>query len=188
MRSCGDDGVPCSRGIAPRWLAPRAVLFVAMLAFWVLLAWPFAPGGEPHWDELVTGVLVAAVAALVVRELVTQDFARLVNPVRYLWAIAFLCVLGYYVVRANLDVAYRVLHPSLPIRPGIVRTRTRLRTDSARTALANAITLTPGTLTVDVAADGRFYVHWINVETEDDEQAARLILDRFEWFIGRIFE
>ena len=76
----------------------------------------------------------------------------------------------------------------MPIRPGIVRMRTSLATDSARTALACAITLTPGTLTVDVTGDGRFYVHWIDVGATTDEEAARHILGRFEWLIRRILE
>mgnify|MGYP003876904265 FL=1 len=68
--------------------------------------------------------------------------------------------------RANLDVAWRVLTGR--IRPGIVRFNPGLRTDLGRTVLANSITLTPGTLTVDVDDDtGDFYVHWINVKDEE---------------------
>jgi len=85
-------------------------------------------------------------------------------------------------------VAYRVLHPAMPIRPGIVRVHSRLRTASARTALATSITLTPGTLTVDVTSDGVFYVHWIEVSTLDEQEAAKRIVGRFEWFIAKILE
>ena len=46
----------------------------------------------------------------------------------------------------------------------------------------------PGTLTIDVTEDGVFYVHWINVLSLDEEQAAQHVLRRFEWFIKRIFE
>lgn len=171
-----------------RTLTRRSVLGITMLGFWLALTWPFDASGAPRWAEIVVGVAVAAGVAVVMRELVTQRFLRLVDPLRYLWAAAFACVLGYHVLRANVDVAYRVLRPSLPIRPGIVRMRTTLATESARTALANAITLTPGTLTVDVAPDGTFYVHWIFVETTEDEEAARRILERFEWLIRRILE
>ncbi len=169
-------------------LRRRAVLATVMFGFWVLLTWPFTPGGGIRWPELLLGLVAAGVVALVMRDLVTQRFARLLSPARYIWALAFVSVLAYYVVKANLDVAYRVLQPSLPIRPGIVRMRTRLGSDSARTALATAITLTPGTLTVDVTDDGRFYIHWINVETMEDEDAARRVLGRFEWLIAKIFE
>ena len=91
-------------------------------------------------------------------------------------------------MKANLDVVYRALHPAMPIKPGIVKIKTSLKTDSGITALANSITLTPGTLTVDLTDDGFLYVHWINVKSTDVEQATRLIAQRFEWFLKRIFE
>jgi multicomponent Na+:H+ antiporter subunit E len=76
----------------------------------------------------------------------------------------------------------------MPINPGIVKIKTNLKTDSGITALANSITLTPGTLVVDVTDDGYLYIHWINVKAEDVEQATKQIAERFEWFIRRIFE
>jgi len=170
-------------------LAPRLVLFLLGLVFWLLLVWPVAPSqAGVLWGDIAAGIVVAAFVALVMREMVTQQFRRLLDPARYFWAALYLVVFGYYVTRANLDVAYRVLHPAMPIRPGIVRVRTRLRSASARTALANSITLTPGTLTVDITDDGMFYVHWINVATEEEQEAAKMILGRFEWFIEKIFE
>ncbi|MGI9335448.1 MAG: Na+/H+ antiporter subunit E [Gammaproteobacteria bacterium] len=173
----------------PNKRAARLVLFAAAFVFWLLLAWPVAPSdGRLLWGDIAAGVIAAAVVALVMRDLVTREFGRLFEPARYLWAAVYVVVLGYYVVKANLDVAYRVLHPAMPIRPGIVKVRSQLRTHSGLTALANSITLTPGTLTVDMTQDGLFYVHWINVATIEEEEAARQILGRFEWFIRKIFE
>ena len=94
-------------------------------------------------------------------------------------------------MKANLDVVYRALHPKMPIKPGIVKIKTNLKTDSGITALANSITLTPGTLTVDLTRQGEdnfLYVHWINVKSSDIEQATEFIARRFEWFLMRIFE
>ena len=170
-------------------LTKRLVLFAFAFAFWLLIAWPVAPvDGRLLWGDIVAGLVVAVLVALVSREIVTQRFGRLFEPRRYFWAATYLIVFAYYVVKANLDVAYRVLHPSMPIRPGIVRAATKLRSVSARTALANSVTLTPGTLTVDIAEDGTFYVHWINVLTLEDEETAKQILGRFEWFIQKILE
>jgi multicomponent Na+:H+ antiporter subunit E len=76
----------------------------------------------------------------------------------------------------------------MPIHPGIVKIKTSLKSDSAITALANSITLTPGTLTVDVTDDGYLYVHWINVKATDTDEASKLIAQKFEYFIERIFE
>ncbi|GAG73932.1 unnamed protein product [marine sediment metagenome] len=91
--------------------------------------------------------------------------------------------------KANLDVAYRVLHPRLPINPGIVKVRTKLTTDTALTFLANSITLTPGTMSVDIDKDnGILYIHWIDVKTKDVESATRIIVDRFEKVLKKIFD
>jgi multicomponent Na+:H+ antiporter subunit E len=75
----------------------------------------------------------------------------------------------------------------MPIRPGIVKVKTTLKTDLAKTFLASSITLTPGTLVVDI--DGQnLYVHWICVEGEDPEEHTRQIVEAFEPFVRRIFE
>jgi multicomponent Na+:H+ antiporter subunit E len=73
-----------------------------------------------------------------------------------------------------------VLAPSLPINPGVVQVRTGLTSDLGRLLLANSITLTPGTLTVDVDAD-LLLIHWINCPPDVDmEEATRLIAADFE--------
>lgn len=171
-----------------RWVK-RFVLFAFVFAFWLLIAWPVAPSdGRLLWGDIAAGLIVAGFVALVAREIVTRRFTRLLEPQRYFWAAVYIFVFVYYVIKANLDVAYRVLHPAMPIRPGIVRAVSKLRTASARTALANCVTLTPGTLTIDITEDGTFYVHLINVLTADQDEATRQILGRFEWFIQRILE
>ena len=60
-------------------------------------------------------------------------------------------------IKANIDVAYRVLHPARPIKPGIVRIRTSLKNPVGKLALANSITLTPGTMTMQIVKD-RHYI------------------------------
>jgi len=89
-------------------------------------------------------------------------------------------------IKANFDVAYRVLHPRMPIKPGIVLIKTKLASDSGKLALANSITLTPGTLTMDVRGDN-LLIHWINVKSEDTEEATEIIGGRFERFLRRVF-
>ena len=90
-------------------------------------------------------------------------------------------------IKANFDVAYRVLHPEMPINPGIVKVKTTLKTETGKTFLANSITLTPETRTVDIV-DDNLYVHWINVSTLDPEEQTKIIVARFEKFLRRICE
>jgi len=120
--------------------------------------------------------------------MIRANLIRLLKPASWFWLIVFQFVFVYYVVKGGLDVAYRVLHPAMPIRPGIVKVKSLLKTETGRTVLACAITLTPGTLTIDVTDDGVFYIHWLYVSSVEEEAVAEQVLRRFEWYIKRIFE
>lgn len=166
----------------------RMVLFVLLSIFWGLLTWTTTPPGPAYVQDVAVGLIAALLVTWIVGEPGAEGGRRWLEPKRYAWGFVYAFVLGFYVVKANIEVAYRVLHPRMPIRPGIVRVRTRLRRPAARTILGNSITLCPGTLTVDVHDDGTMLVHWICVRSLDEEEARRQILERFEWFIERIFE
>ena len=165
----------------------RISAFVLLFAFWLLLTFSVGPAG-PALDPAF--VVVGLVLTLVVVLLTSGKYPRkewLLNPVRLFWVLLYIPYFIYCCAKANLDVAYRVLHPDMPIRPGIVKVQTTLKTNLAKTFLANSITLTPGTLTVDII--GRdLYVHWINVHTDDPAAQSREIVERFEGILKRIFE
>ena len=165
------------------------VLFAISFVFWILLVWPVSPvDGRLLIGDIVVGLVVAAFVALVMGQMIRRNFVRLLNPVSYFWAFVYVFVFSYYVIKGGVDVAWRVLHPAMPINPGIVKVKSVLKTDTGRTMLANSITLTPGTLTMEVTDDGVFYIHWLSVRDVDEEAAAKQILRRFEWFIQKIFE
>lgn len=82
-------------------------------------------------------------------------------------------------IRANLEVMFTVLRPRRTLRPGIVAIPLEARTDGEITFLANLITLTPGSLTLDVSTDRRvLYVHSMHVE--DADELRREIKEGFE--------
>jgi multisubunit Na+/H+ antiporter MnhE subunit len=90
---------------------------------------------------------------------------------------------GYFIkelVKSNLAIAGVVLSPSLPINPGIVKVRTKLKTRMGRLMLANSITLTPGTVTVDLQGD-ELLVHALTRSSgkavEDGQLDRRVPLD-----------
>lgn len=165
----------------------RLIYFVLAFIVWVMVAWPFVEG-KVDLQVVVAGLVASFVVAILFHEMLPKEHHLFISPVRVFWFLAYVPVFSYYMVKANFDVLYRVLHPQMPIKPGIVKIKTNLKTDSAITALANSITLTPGTLTVDLTDDGYLYVHWINVRSDDVEQATKEIAGPFEWFIKRIFE
>ena len=157
---------------------------VMVLVTWLLLSWPFHAGGA---QDVFAGVLFAVLIALFLSDIYPQRPLRLLDPRRWFWMALYLPYFFYYCLKANLDVAYRVLHPDVPIRPGIVKVRTTLTSEMAKTFLANSITLTPGTLTIDI--DGNdLYIHWIHIYTDDPAARTAEICGRFEPLLRRIFE
>ena len=160
----------------------RLIYFVLAFIIWLLLTWTF------QTQVVIAGLAVSIVVALLFHEILPKEHHVFVSPVRIFWFLVYIPVFFYYVIMANFDVVYRALHPKMPIKPGIVKIKTNLKTDSGITALANSITLTPGTLTVDLTDDGFLYIHWINVKTTSIEEATKRIGQRFEYFIAKIFE
>jgi len=165
----------------------RLVYFILGFIIWVILTWPFIDG-KIDIQVVVAGLIASFLVAILFHEILPKEHRVFISPIRLFWFLVYLPVFLYYMVKANVDVMYRALHPKMPIRPGIVKIRTSLKTDAAITALANSITLTPGTMTVDLTDDGYLYIHWINVQSDDVEQATKIIAHTFEWFIKRIFE
>ena len=165
----------------------RLIYFILAFIVWVLLTWPFADG-KIDFQVVIAGVIAAFLIAVLFHEILPKEYRVFISPVRVFWFLVYVPVFFYYVIKANFDVVYRALHPKMPIKPGIVKIKTILKTESGITALANSITLTPGTLTVDLTDDGFLYVHWINVKSDDIEQATKFIARRFEWFLKKIFE
>ena len=139
--------------------------FAFSLIFWLLLA------GSVERQELVAGLLVAvAVSVLAVGRRPLLAGIRL-TPKAPLAFVFYLAWLARALVLANLDMARRVLTRSLPIRPAMVHINTSLRSELGRLALANSITLTPGTLAVDIVED-TLTIHWVDCPPGTDMQGA----------------
>ncbi|MFC1807482.1 Na+/H+ antiporter subunit E [Candidatus Omnitrophota bacterium] len=162
----------------------KIILFIVSLIAWSLLTW------VPDWQHIAVGVVVCGFVAYMIGDLFTSRPHLLQNPARYWYFLGnYVPVFIWEVIKANFDVAYRVLHPNLLIKPGIVKVRTELKTDVALTFLANSITLTPGTMTVDIDKDnGILYIHWINTNVEDIDATTKSIVERFETILKKIFE
>jgi len=161
----------------------RVVLFFLAILVWLGLTWP------PDWQHISIGILVAIFVSFMTGDMFIKRPHLFRHPRRYLWFFYYLPIFFWECIKANFDVAYRVGHPDLPINPGIVKIKTSLKSDTGLTFLANSITLTPGTLSVDVdQEEGILYVHWIDVKDKDVEKATRLIVGKFEPILKRIFE
>lgn len=143
-----------------------ATTFGLALAFYLALGDPTDP------FDLVTGVLSAGIVAAVLSRVVLESDPTRETLGSVLRAALFLPYLLYAVVRANLAMAYVVLHPSLPIEPSVVRIPAPAGR-VARALLANSITLTPGTLTVDLT-DDELVVHALTAGSRADLESGTL--------------
>ena len=156
-------------------------VFILALIFWLLITFRFT------LSNLAVGSAAALITSLLFAGRYFKNLGKFLQPARYLWFLVYLFIFIIECIKANFDVAYRVLHPAMPIRPGIVKIKTTLRSGFAKTMLANSITMTPGTITVDIIDDS-LYVHWIYVSSEDPEVYTRRITGKFEKYIKRFAE
>jgi multicomponent Na+:H+ antiporter subunit E len=137
--------------------------------------------------NILAGAIVSLVCAFLFGRYFVDNTHKFLQPARYFWLFLYIFILFWECLKANFDVAYRVLHPALPVKPGIVRVPLKVKSDIARAFLANSITLTPGTISVDIIGDF-LYVHWIYVSTTDPDAYTHQISGRFEKYIEKIFE
>jgi multicomponent Na+:H+ antiporter subunit E len=136
---------------------------------------------------MLAGAATALITSLLFAKFFFKKVGKFLQPVRYFWFIVYLLVMVWECIKANFDVAYRVLHPAMPIKPGIVKVNLSLKSDFARTMLSNSITMTPGTIAVDIVGDV-LYVHWIYVSSDEPEEYRQKIVGRFEKYIKKTFE
>ena len=77
------------------------------------------------------------------------------------------------VVKANIDVAARILDPELPIHPRLVCVKARQKTELGRVILANSITLTPGTVSIDMQGH-QIWVHSLTLEAAEEDVSGEM--------------
>ncbi|NOR17381.1 MAG: Na+/H+ antiporter subunit E [Candidatus Stahlbacteria bacterium] len=157
------------------------IYFIIGFCFWLLLTL------SVNLDHLIAGVIVVLLGTIIFGGYFTDKPVKFLQLHRLFWFIIYIPFFIWYMFKANIDVAYRVLHPQRPIKPGIVKIRTTLKTNIAKVFLANSITLTPGTMTCEID-DDYLYIHWIWVQSSEIEEASKIIARDFEKFLRRIFE
>ena len=142
------------------------LLVAAIASFLLYLALTTGTGTIGLWsiEELLLGVLFAIITAILAKNIMRGNCLGFLSPRRWLLFIVYLCGPFFWALaKANIDVVYRVITGR--IKPGIVRISPGLSSDASVTLLANSITLTPGTLSVEVdEKTNDLYVHWIYVD------------------------
>jgi multicomponent Na+:H+ antiporter subunit E len=148
---------------------------MGVVLFGVWLLW------SGHFTALLISLGAAstiAVILLVARmDLLVCERTLIERPLR---SLRYITWLSWQIVKANLDVARRIIDPRLPIRPGLIEIEASQRTELARVIHANSITLTPGTVTVDLDGD-RLTVHALSRKA-----AAELLTGEMDRHVSRL--
>lgn len=141
-----------------RFSTAFALSFLILFALWIVFS------GRFDVFHLTMGLISSALVAAISGDLMFTS--RKPSGIFGLWLrlAGYIPWLVYQIFLANLHVMYLAFHPRMMdlINPKIIKFDSRLKSDYARMLFANSITLTPGTITVDVTALGRFSVHCIS--------------------------
>lgn len=164
-----------------RWNVTRIVLTtIYLFAGWLLFTWSVSSR-----SLIIGGIQSFVVAVLTYRLFIEEDeAARRSHFPRPGLLVVYLVVLVFTMYVASFKVLYQILRGR--INPGVVHFRTRLRSDIARVALCNSITLTPGTIAL-LIDDDHLIVHWLDARTTHSRYASQLIAGRFEKLLKRIW-
>ncbi len=130
----------------------KILLCVILFLFWLVLSATFA------LHDIVLGAICSAFVAAISVALLGRALDPHITPLVLLKLPVFAVRLTWEIVKANYDVAKIILDPRLPIDPRIVEYHTYLEGDLPRTVFSDSITLTPGTVTVELD-DGLLKVH-----------------------------
>lgn len=168
----------------------RVLSFISTFIFcyiiWIAFTLTFAT------EELIGGVVASFVASLLASKFfVHEEPLYIFNFKRIYNVIAYIPLFIRELIKANIDVAKRSFNPKLPINPGIVKVPTDLKSEYGLAMLCDSITLTPGTISMDVTEeDGKnyIYIHWIDVQSKDPAEAGNMIKGSLESGVGRIFK
>jgi multicomponent Na+:H+ antiporter subunit E len=153
-------------------------VFTLLFAFWVFLS------GFFDLFHLSLGVICCAIVSYGSYDLIfTQTNLRNLKERHRAGKnfILYLPWLIYQIYLANVHVVYLVWNPKMPIDPKIIRFKTKWRGDLVLVTMANSITLTPGTITLDIQ-EGEYYVHALSKKVADD-----LLGGEMQDRVGRIY-
>jgi multicomponent K+:H+ antiporter subunit E len=155
----------------------RPALILSLAAVWLLLVNSAAPG------HIALGLTLGAAIAWVVAPVLGGQ-----RSLPRAWGLVRLVTLVLWdILVANISVARRILGPMHALRPRFVNVPLDVTCPTAITALAAIITLTPGTVSADLSADGRvLLVHGLDIA--DPQALVATIKRRYETPLRRIFE
>jgi multicomponent Na+:H+ antiporter subunit E len=135
-------------------------LWLVLMTLWLLLSGHYVP------LLLTMGILSCALIVWIAARLDVIDHEAIPLQLKFFGYLSYLGWLGKEITKANIDVARIILDPALPISPVMVNVPATQRTDVGKVIYANSITLTPGTVSVEVL-DEKILVHAVTRDAAD---------------------
>ena len=152
----------------------RIFLWTALLfGVWLVLTNSIA------FANIVVGLIVSVTIALLYTRSFKENEVEMISPY---WLGVYIVVFLKNIIISNIQISKRILRKDMKLAPAIVAVKTNLESDWKKLLLANSITLTPGTLTLDVKGD-MLYIHTIEYDKEKKKED---IIKEFEDVISRI--
>ena len=132
------------------------------------------------------GIFVAVISAIILSGYLPFD-RRIFNPMRLVRWIIYAPYFLWKMIVANIEIALIVINPVLRIKPSIVKGSTILKSNEGKLLLTSSITLTPGTLSIDLK-DEEVYIHRVKTDKTGEEETKEEVIHPFEKFIKGVTE
>jgi len=161
----------------------RLILFFTLFLLWLLLSWSVSV------DELLAGLFFSLVTAYVTDKLFGDSASKPVKPANYLWFAVYAAMLVWDIVKAAGDSFFRLVNPTLSVKPRMLDVKTSLKYDSALAILAGTITLLPGTVAVDSDPERSVIrVYCTAGKTDSYASIIELALYKYEKILKKVYE
>ena len=133
-------------------------MFVTLFVLWMLF------NGRFTLEVLLVGAILSFVLTLFVKKFLINEVSRSTKrSVRvFVIMVCYIFVLIVEIIKANVMVLSIILKLKLDFKPALITFKPNIKSNSLRVLLADSITLTPGTITVDLSDDGTFLVHCLD--------------------------
>lgn len=171
----------------PKW-EQMVITWIALFSFWMIVT------ASLHWQNVLLGGLITIAVSSFMYDMITDDIRQSGHIIEkalfliFFYIPQYIFIMAFRLLESNFKVMMHAI--LMDINPGIVKISTNLHSRTGVTILANSISLTPGTLTVDTDTkldESYLYVHWIDVETLEREKAGELIKGGIEEWLKKIF-
>ncbi len=134
---------------------------ILLFSMWLVLS------ASLDMANILIGLGVSIAVALLYTKMFKHTKFEFINPI---WFLVYIFILLKNIIISNVQIAKRTLSKDMKLAPAIIKVKTNLKSDWKKLLLANSITLTPGTLTLDIV-DDTLFIHVIEFRDSDNKEA-----------------